>query len=167
MEFQNGETLAISTDEQWKASDRETNGWNEIGFDDSSWVAATNLGPVGMEPWGNVRTSESRRQPARWLRKEFTVRKKVQRATVSFSGLGWSELYLNGSKVGDHVLSPAFAQYNKRVFYVTYDVTKQLRRGEECDGRGARQRALLRRPQQDLHRNGRFRLAQAAAATAH
>jgi len=134
VEFQNGDTLVIPTDEQWKASDTLTNGWNEIGFDDSSWVAATNLGPAGMEPWGNVRTSESRRQSARWLRKEFKVEKKIHRATVSFSGLGWSELYLNGSKVGDHVLSPAFAQYNKRVFYVTYDVTKQLRRGTNAMG---------------------------------
>jgi alpha-L-rhamnosidase len=134
VEFQNGDALVIPTDEQWKASNWETNGWNEIGFDDSNWVAATNLGPVGMEPWGNVRTSEPRRQPARWLRKEFTVEKKIQRATVSFSGLGWSELYLNGGKVGDHVLSPAFAQYNQRVFYVTYDVTKQLQRGKNAMG---------------------------------
>jgi len=134
VEFENGETLAIPTDEQWKASDRETNGWNEIDFDDSGWVAATNLGPVGMEPWGNVRTSEPRRQPARWLRKEFTVDRKLQRATVSFSGLGWSELYLNGARVGNRVLSPAFAQYNRRVFYVTYDVTKQLARGQNAMG---------------------------------
>jgi alpha-L-rhamnosidase len=134
VEFQNGDTLVIPTDGQWKASDKLTNGWNESGFDDSSWVAATNLGPAGMEPWGNVRTSEPRRQPARWLRKEFTVGKKIQRATVSFSGLGWSELYLNGGKVGDHVLSPALAQYNRRAFYVTYDVTKQLQRGRNAMG---------------------------------
>ena len=134
VEFQSSDSFALGTDEKWKASDRETTGWNELDFDDSGWVAAQNLGPVGMPPWGNVRTSESRRQPARWLRKDFTVGKKIRRATVSFSGLGWSELYLNGSKVGDHVLSPAFAQYNKRVFYVTYDVTRQLRRGANAMG---------------------------------
>ena len=134
IEFQNGDRLAVPTDEQWKAADTLTNGWNEIDFDDSGWVAATNLGPAGMEPWGDVRTSEPRRQPARWLRKEFTVEKKIRRATVSFSGLGWSELYLNGSKVGDRVLSPAFAQYNQRVFYVTRDMTKQLRRGTNALG---------------------------------
>jgi len=53
---------------------------------------------------------------------------------VSFSGLGLSELYLNGRKVGDHVLSPAFAQYNQREFYVTYDVTEYLRRGANALG---------------------------------
>ena len=134
IEFAAGEPLIIATDDQWKVSDQEIPGWNKLDFDDSAWVPAKVLGPVGMEPWGNTRTAEERRLPARWLRKEFSVEKKIQRATVSFSGLGWSELYLNGSKVGDHVLSPAFAQYNKRVFYVTFDVTKQLRRGTNAMG---------------------------------
>ena len=87
-----------------------------------------------MEPWGNVRVSERAVQPARYLRKEFSIEKKISRATVYFSGLGLSELYLNGEKVGDSVLSPAFAQYDKRAFYVTYDVTKHLRRGANAIG---------------------------------
>jgi alpha-L-rhamnosidase len=41
---------------------------------------------------------------------------------------------LNGKKIGDAVLSPAFAQYDKRAFYVTYDVTKNLSRGENALG---------------------------------
>ena len=92
------------------------------------------LGPVGMQPWGAVRTAEDRRLPGRWLRKEFAVEKKVARATAYFCGLGLSELWLNGAKVGDAVLSPALAQYDKRVFYVTYDVTKQLRPGANAIG---------------------------------
>ncbi len=36
-----------------------------------------------------------------------SVRGPVNRATAYISGLGLSELYLNGAKVGDHVLSPA------------------------------------------------------------
>jgi alpha-L-rhamnosidase len=134
IEFTEGEPLIIPTDENWKVSDKEIPGWLETNFDDSTWVAAKKIGPVGMQPWGNVHVAESRRQPARWLRKEFSVKKKIWRATVSFSGLGLSELYLNGEKVGDHVLSPAFAQYDKREFYVTYDVTKQLQRGTNALG---------------------------------
>ena len=134
IEFAAGEPLIIATDDQWKVSDQEIPGWNKLDFDDSAWVPAKVLGPAGMKPWGNTRTAEERRLPARWLRKEFSVEKKIQRATVCYSGLGWSELYLNGSKVGDHVLSPAFAQYNKRVFYVTFDVTKQLQRGTNAMG---------------------------------
>jgi alpha-L-rhamnosidase len=134
IEFDHGAPMVIPTDESWKVSDKEVNGWNKPGFDDSNWVAAKELGPAGMEPWGNIRVSESRVLPARYLRKEFAVSKKIKRATVYFSGLGLSELYLNGAKVGNAVLSPAFAQYNKRVFYVTYDVTKNLRRGGNAMG---------------------------------
>jgi alpha-L-rhamnosidase len=133
-EFTTGEPLVIITDDKWKVSKTLEPGWNTVGSDDSKWIAAKVLGPAGMEPWGETRVSEDRRQPARWLRKEFAVEKKIARATVYFSGLGLSELYLNAEKVGDAVLSPALSQYNKRAFYVTYDVTKHLRRGANAIG---------------------------------
>ena len=87
-----------------------------------------------MEPWGDVRAPESRRLPARYVRKEFTSDKQVRRATVSYSGLGLSELYLNGQKVGDHVLSPGTTEYPKRVLYVTHDVTDQIKNGDNALG---------------------------------
>jgi len=61
----------------------------------AKWIAATNRRRHGRT-----------RLAARLLRKEFQAEKKVRRATVYYSGLGLSELYLNGAKVGDHVLSP-------------------------------------------------------------
>ncbi len=134
VEFANGETLVIATDDQWKVSKNLEAGWNTLAFDDSKWVAAKKIGPAEMQPWGSPRSAESRRQSARYLRKEFAVEKKISRATVSFAGLGLSELYLNGGKVGDAVLSPAFAQYDQRAFYVTYDVTKNVSRGANALG---------------------------------
>ncbi len=77
---------------------------------------------------------ESRALPARWLRKEFTVSKPIDRATVYFSGLGWSELYVNGQRVGDHVLSPPLSQYPNREYYETYGVTDLLTNGGNAMG---------------------------------
>lgn len=134
LEFTSGEPLIIQTDASWKASKNVAKDWNTLSYDDSKWVAAKVLGPAGMKPWRETRVPEDRRLPGRWLRKEFAVEKKVQRATVYISGLGLSELYVNGEKVGDAVLSPALSQYDKRVFYVTYDVTKQLRSGVNALG---------------------------------
>lgn len=134
VEFDKGEPLVIKTDEGWKVSKMFEPGWNKRGFDDSKWLAAKIIGPVGMEPWGAPRTAEERRFPARWLRKDFAVQKKIKRATVYYSGLGSSELYLNGKKIGDAVLSPAVAQYDKRAFYVTHDVTRQVKRGANAMG---------------------------------
>ena len=134
IEFTEGEPIIIQTDDQWKVSKALEAGWNTNGFNDSKWIVAKVLGPAEMRPWGNPQTAESRRQPARYLRKEFSVEKKVARATVSFCGLGLSELYVNGKKAGDAVLSPAFAQYDQRAFYVTYDVTKDIRSGRNALG---------------------------------
>ena len=134
IEFTEGAPLIIRTDDQWKVSKNPGDGWNTIAFDDSKWSAARILGPAGMAPWGATRVPEDRTQPARYLRKEFSVGKKLVRATVSFSGLGLSELYVNGKKIGDHVLSPAFAQYDRRQFYVTYDLTKNLHGGPNALG---------------------------------
>jgi alpha-L-rhamnosidase len=134
IEFETGDPIVVRTDDTWKVTRELHPGWNRPGFDDSGWVMAQILGPAGMAPWGPTRTAEERKFPARWLRKEFALDQKIQRATVYYSGLGSSEVYLNGQKVGDAVLSPALSQYNKRVFYVTHDVTRLLRRGNNAIG---------------------------------
>ncbi len=72
--------------------------------------------------------------PARMLRKEFAASKAVRRATAYISGQGSSELYLNGRKVSDHVLSPGLTEYEKRVFYVTHDVTSLVVPGKNAVG---------------------------------
>ncbi|MCX5647700.1 MAG: family 78 glycoside hydrolase catalytic domain [Planctomycetota bacterium] len=68
------------------------------------------------------------------LRKEFRLEKEIRRARAYICGLGWYELYINGRKVGDHVLDPATTDYQKRTLYVTYDVTKHLRQGPNVVG---------------------------------
>lgn len=68
------------------------------------------------------------------LRKDFTVRKPLQRATVFICGLGQFEMHLNGEKVGDHFLDPAWTKYDKHAQYVTFDVTEQLRKGVNTVG---------------------------------
>ncbi|GJM33919.1 MAG: alpha-rhamnosidase [Saprospiraceae bacterium] len=132
--FMDGDQIIIPTDEQWKVSDVEVDGWDKPGFDDSAWQSALNLGPVGPKPLGEVLIAENRRLPASYLRKEFEAAPNIKRATVFYSGLGWSELYLNGKKIGDEVLSPGLSEYPKRIFYVTADVTNQLRRGNNAIG---------------------------------
>ncbi|HZZ41812.1 MAG TPA: family 78 glycoside hydrolase catalytic domain [Tepidisphaeraceae bacterium] len=68
------------------------------------------------------------------LRKEFGIEGKIVRATATVCGLGYYELYLNGAKVGDHVLDPGFTAFNQRAEYVMYDVTKELKQGGNVAG---------------------------------
>ena len=77
---------------------------------------------------------ESRPLAARQLRHEFDVTGAVRSAAVALCGLGFSELYLNGKKVSDEVLSPPLTEYEKRVAYVTHDVTPLLKQGRNALG---------------------------------
>lgn len=68
------------------------------------------------------------------LRKEFETNGKISRATAYICGLGQFDLFLNGEKVGDHFLDPAWTKFDKEVQYVTFDVTDCLRPGENAIG---------------------------------
>ncbi len=72
--------------------------------------------------------------PAPLFRKEFRLRGPIRRARLYVTGLGYYEARLNGYRVGDHVLDPGWTKFSEKVFYSTYDVTKQLAAGENCLG---------------------------------
>ena len=61
-----------------------------------------------------------------YLRREIEIAKPVTRTTVFFSGLGFSELMIDGRKVGDYVIGPGFTTYDKRVQYLAFDVTDRF-----------------------------------------
>jgi len=71
---------------------------------------------------------------APYLRTQWTLPQQPVRATAYFCGLGYGELYINGRKVGNHVLDPGFTDYTERVLYVAHDVTDQLTAGENAVG---------------------------------
>lgn len=60
--------------------------------------------------------------------------KKIVEATAYVCGLGFYEFSLNGKKVGNSEFAPLWSDYDKTVYYNTYDVTEQLRRGENVVG---------------------------------
>jgi alpha-L-rhamnosidase len=68
------------------------------------------------------------------VRKEFEIAKRVKRARLYISGLGWSELLINGQKIGDQVLDPALTAYDKCILYVTHDVGRNLKPGANVVG---------------------------------
>ncbi|MCK5702708.1 MAG: alpha-L-rhamnosidase N-terminal domain-containing protein, partial [Cyclobacteriaceae bacterium] len=81
-----------------------------------------------------------------YFRKDIDIHKKIKRARVYVTGLGYYEFYLNGQKIGDHVLSPNQTNYDERklekwseprignmktsVMYETFDITSYLKKGE-------------------------------------
>jgi alpha-L-rhamnosidase len=55
--------------------------------------------------------------------------KLPKKALLYITSLGVSEPHLNGGKVGEDFLSPGWTDFNKRVYYRTYEVTDQLKVG--------------------------------------
>ena len=45
------------------------------------------------------------------------------------TSLGYHEVYVNGTKVGDYVMQPAVSQLDKRALWVEYDITPYLHEG--------------------------------------
>jgi len=72
--------------------------------------------------------------PEPWVRKVFTLTDAPGRGTAYVNVMGYYELYVNGQKVGDEVLSPAISDLSRRSFYQTYDISKLLRPGRNCVG---------------------------------
>lgn len=68
------------------------------------------------------------------LRKHLVVTKPVKRATMFMAGLGHFDMSLNGKKVGDHFLDAGWTKYDKEAQYVTFDLTNQLKPGENGVG---------------------------------
>jgi len=101
--------------EYWDKDGRES-GWSEPARFDTGLFERTE--------WKGTWTGG-----ANQLRKEFALSGAVKRARAYVCGLGYYELRVNGRKAGNHVLDPGWTTYDKRVLYVTYDVTNSLRRG--------------------------------------
>lgn len=133
-EFESGEPLVIPSDASWRVFASDPTGWEKPCFDDSLWASAKELAVNGAEPFAKIAGDEYRRLPARMLRRDVKVERKIKHATAYICGLGLSELYINDKKIGDHVLSPGLTDYNKRSLYVTYDVTKSLKEGDNAVG---------------------------------
>ena len=90
--------------------------------------------PAVKAAWAAVDTMT---QKSIYLRREVTLKGEVKQATVYICGLGFYELTLNGRKVGDAEFAPHWSDYDKSVFYNTYDVTSMF----TCADRGTVRRA--------------------------
>jgi len=104
--------------------------------------ATFEMGLLEQKDWQGKWIGADKDISAPLLRKEFKVDKKIKRAVAYVSGLGYYEMFINGKKVGDHVLDPAPTYYNNdldikigsRVLYVGYDVTEQLKKDKNAIG---------------------------------
>ena len=121
-----GKPLTSGTTYYWKVkvwdNQKKQSPWSGIEtfttgiLDLSQWKAK----------WITYDSTKNTTQPI--FRKSFNSAKRIKKALVHVSGLGYYELYLNGTKIGDHVLDPGQTNYEDYAFYATYDVTEDLKK---------------------------------------
>ena len=151
----NGDLLEPLKSYYWKVKI-----WDEKG-EMSPWSSIQNfqMGLMNESNWGaskwitlnkDTRTSEHRFRDYKtgkmekpqlvdgfassYFRKEINIDKEIEKAEAYICGLGYYEMFINGKKVGDHVLDPAPSNYDKQAYYVHYDITKDIKLGENAFG---------------------------------
>jgi alpha-L-rhamnosidase len=100
----------------------------------SAWsdIASFSVGLLEEDDWqsdyiGYHVVSEYNVSPQ--LRKTFDLNDTGETVFLYVNSLGYHEVYLNGSKVEDFVLSPAVSQFDKRSQVITYDLSRLARQG--------------------------------------
>ncbi len=126
---------------EWSAVGRFTTGLpTEADWGKSKWIAMedddTLIIPAIHQPL--VKKTLKKRMVGMHkmpqFRKVMEVKSPVKQALVYVCGLGHFELFLNGTKVGNHFLDPGWTKYDKEAQYVAFDVTKQLKEGGNVIG---------------------------------
>ena len=79
-------------------------------------------------------TSPNHQASPFYARKAFRLDKEPDSAEILICGLGQFILSLNGEKVGDHELDPAWTDYRKEIQFLRFDVTKHLHAGVNAIG---------------------------------
>ena len=61
------------------------------------------------------------------FRREFTVKKQIEKAWINATAMGIYELSINGEKVGQDYFAPGFTSYDYQLQYQTYDIKALLK----------------------------------------
>ena len=63
------------------------------------------------------------------FRRRFHLPSSVKAAQIRICGLGFYVMAINGRRVGDEIMQPAFTAYDKRVLYNVYNVSEYVAQG--------------------------------------
>ena len=110
-----GKISAWGVPAEWTMGVLATNDWN------AKWITA----PANVQ--GGINGTFL-------LRREFSAKSKLKRATVNICGLGQYEISINGSNITANVLTPGWTEYTKTCLYDTYDVTALIQPGDNAVG---------------------------------
>jgi alpha-L-rhamnosidase len=112
--------------------------WDQVG-QPSDWsdIASWEMGLLSPGDWKAGWIARSKDHPGKsvMMRKEINLPSKtLTKARLFVTGLGNYVFYINGTKVGEDLLTPGWTDYRKRVEYQVYDVDELLQDGKNALG---------------------------------
>ncbi|MDD3277945.1 MAG: family 78 glycoside hydrolase catalytic domain [Lachnospiraceae bacterium] len=128
-------TLAFTPEYRFEGGKRyywQVSAWAEdgdFGSSEPAWFEGGRKEENWDLPWITASFDQSI-HPIFFRDFQLDTQKSVRNARLYILGLGLYEAYLNGEKVGTEYLAPYYNDYRFWVQYQTWDITEQLRAGE-------------------------------------
>ncbi len=137
-----GEKLASGQKVYWQVKFWDNEGkeskWSETAFFElgllnntdwqAKWISLPDEKAVEIDEIGK------KVHPVQYLRKNIKVQDDIESARLYITALGLFQAHINGSQVGDDVLTPGWTSYQKRIETLTYDVSSMLAKGNNSLG---------------------------------
>ncbi|GAB2534966.1 alpha-L-rhamnosidase [Spirosoma aerophilum] len=135
-----GKALNAQTTCFWKVRSWDKNGqpgpWSTV----ATWEMGLLTNADWRADWiGNDLTALGKGKtyhlpPSPFFRKEVQLTAPIKRARLYVTALGLYEFQINGKRIGNDYFTPGWTDYNKRVYYQTYDVTADVKTGKNALG---------------------------------
>ncbi|WP_434503235.1 family 78 glycoside hydrolase catalytic domain [Prevotella sp.] len=115
-------TTGLFTDKDWAGAK-----WIALEKDRKDWYVVPGIHSPLVKKHINDKDFGTYILPK--FKHSFTATKKISRALAFICGLGQFELCINGNKISDDFLDPGWTKYDKKALYVTFDITKDIKEG--------------------------------------
>lgn len=120
IKYLSGKLTIIKSDSNWQSS----------FIDDKEKVNAKEVRSAGEGPY-YVPKSDLNFNPAAYFRKTFKTTKRIKRAFAYCTSLGLYKISVNGSLLSNSRLLPGWSNFDKRVYYNTYEITSLLKNSDK------------------------------------
>lgn len=134
-----GKSLRSDKDYYWKVQVKDERG----GISTNKETAHFSTGLFDQKEWKAkwIGTNEvydpykgSNKMPDPWFRKSIELQTVPERAILFVASVGYHEVYVNGKKIGNHILAPAATDHTQRARYIAYDIASALQPGKNVIG---------------------------------
>jgi alpha-L-rhamnosidase len=123
----NGKPLQSAKKYYWRVQIRDNEGSKSEFSEWTSFETGILNEEDWISKWVYTPTNKSSNYP--FIKHDFLIQNIPNFVPAYIASIGFHELYINGKKVSDAVLSPSVSDLRNRVLYSSYDIAPYLKKG--------------------------------------